>query len=71
MFSLNATARHFVDLVGSFEFGELQVIWLPKGVYADHHTNGHVDNFCCFAKPGEVLLAWSDDPSDPQVLLML
>ncbi|EIE23219.1 agmatine deiminase [Coccomyxa subellipsoidea C-169] len=43
-----------------------KVIWLPKGVYADFYTNGHVDNFCCFVKPGAVLLAWTNDKSDPQ-----
>ncbi|CAL8465287.1 g4822 [Coccomyxa elongata] len=43
-----------------------KVIWLPKGVYADFYTNGHVDNFCCFVRPGAVLLAWTEDKSDPQ-----
>lgn len=28
---------------------------------------GHVDNFACFARPGVVLLAWTDDTTDPQV----
>lgn len=32
----------------------------------DDDTNGHVDNMCCFVKPGEVLLHWVDDKSDPQ-----
>jgi hypothetical protein len=32
----------------------------------DEDTNGHVDNFACFARPGVVLLAWCDDRSDPQ-----
>lgn len=41
------------------------VIWLPKGVYNDE-TDGHVDNLCCFVRPGEVLLSWTDDESDPQ-----
>src|SRR5690606_34077165 len=40
------------------------VIWLPHGLYNDE-TDGHVDNFCCFVRPGEVLLAWSDDERDP------
>ncbi|AJE19835.1 Agmatine deiminase [Azotobacter chroococcum NCIMB 8003] len=41
-----------------------RVIWLPQGLYNDE-TDGHVDNFCCFVRPGEVLLAWTDDPQDP------
>ena len=40
------------------------VIWLPDGLYNDE-TNGHVDNFCCYVRPGEVLLAWTDDVNDP------
>lgn len=41
------------------------IIWLGKGVYMDE-TDGHVDNLCCFIRPSEVLLTWTDDPSDPQ-----
>lgn len=40
------------------------ILWLPQGLYNDE-TDGHVDNFCCFVGPGEVLLAWTDDPQDP------
>lgn len=42
-----------------------KVIWIDNGIYNDE-TNGHVDNICCFVKPGEVLLAWTDDKDDPQ-----
>ena len=45
--------------------GVKKIIWLPEGIYNDE-TNGHVDNFCCFTAPGEVLLAWTDDENDPQ-----
>jgi len=40
------------------------VIWLPNGLFNDE-TDGHVDNFCCFVRPGEVLLAWTDDAHNP------
>eukprot|EP00455_Lapot_gusevi_P020596 TRINITY_DN217_c0_g1_i2.p1 TRINITY_DN217_c0_g1~~TRINITY_DN217_c0_g1_i2.p1 ORF type:complete len:212 (+),score=76.87 TRINITY_DN217_c0_g1_i2:40-675(+) len=43
-----------------------KVIWLPNGLVGDEDTNGHVDNIACFARPGEVVLAWCDDPSNPQ-----
>jgi agmatine deiminase len=42
-----------------------KIIWLEEGVYQDE-TGGHVDNFCVFCAPGEVLLTWTDDKSDPQ-----
>lgn len=42
-----------------------RIIWLKKGIYNDE-TNGHVDNIANFVKPGEVVLAWTDDQSDPQ-----
>ncbi|MCX6053440.1 MAG: agmatine deiminase [Chloroflexi bacterium] len=40
-------------------------IWLNRGIYNDE-TNGHVDNICCFIRPGVVALAWTDDRTDPQ-----
>ncbi|GAY59640.1 hypothetical protein CUMW_196050 [Citrus unshiu] len=33
---------------------------------SDDDTNGHIDNMCCFSKPGVVLLSWTDDETDPQ-----
>jgi len=45
--------------------GVSTVIWLPCGIYRDE-TNEHVDNICAFVKPGEVVLAWTDDKDDPQ-----
>ena len=47
--------------------GIKKFIWLPRGLEADDDTNGHVDNFACFARPGVVLLAWTDNKDDPQV----
>ena len=45
--------------------GVTNFIWLPDGVYNDE-TDGHVDNMCCFVRPGEVALHWTDDETDPQ-----
>ena len=48
--------------------GASVVIWLPHGIYQDE-TNEHVDNVCAFVKPGEVVLAWTKDESDPQYVM--
>jgi agmatine deiminase len=45
-----------------------KIIWLKKGLYLDE-TSGHVDNLCCFVRPGEVALVWTNDKSDPQYLI--
>jgi agmatine deiminase len=45
--------------------GAEKVVWLGRGTFADE-TDGHVDNLACFARPGVVLLTWSEDESDPQ-----
>ena len=45
--------------------GAQKVLWLPRGIYMDE-TNEHVDNVCAFLKPGQVVLAWTDNVDDPQ-----
>lgn len=45
--------------------GVEKVLWLPRGIYNDE-TNEHVDNVCAFIRPAEVVLAWTDDETDPQ-----
>ncbi len=47
-----------------------KIIWLGQGVYNDE-TNGHVDNLCCFIRPGVVALTWTEDRSDPQYEISL
>ena len=42
-----------------------KIIWLPRGVYEDE-TDGHIDNLCCFVRPGAVALTWTADRADPQ-----
>ncbi len=46
--------------------GAEKVLWIPKGIYMDEDTNGHVDNICQFVAPGKVVLAWEDNEEDPQ-----
>ena len=50
--------------------GAKKIIWLPFGIYNDE-TNEHIDNVCAFIKPGEVILAWTDDELDPQYKMSL
>lgn len=45
--------------------GVSHIIWLQHGIYHDE-TNEHVDNMCAFVRPGEVVLAWTDDRENPQ-----
>lgn len=54
---IEAYLQHFL--------GVTHFIWLDDGVYMDE-TDGHIDNMCCFARPGEVILHWTDDEQDPQ-----
>lgn len=53
--------KYLLDYCG----GE-KVLWIPYGIYKDEDTNGHVDNICQFVAPGKVVLAWEDNPDDPQ-----
>ncbi len=45
--------------------GAERLVWLGLGVVNDE-TDGHVDNLCCFIRPGVVALTWTDDRTDPQ-----
>lgn len=45
--------------------GAKKVLWIPRGICGDE-TDEHVDNVCAFIKPGEVVLAWTDNKNDPQ-----
>jgi len=57
--------REQIERVLCDYLGAERVVWLGAGVYEDE-TDGHVDNLACFARPGVVLLTWSEDESDPQ-----
>lgn len=43
---------------------EKQMIWLTQGLASDE-TNGHVDNILAFVNSKELVLAWTDDRSNP------
>lgn len=58
-------SREQIERVLLDHLGAEKVIWLGAGVFEDE-TDGHVDNLACFARPGAVLLTWTDDEDDPQ-----
>ena len=58
-------SREEIELRLKQYLGAEKIIWLKHGIYQDE-TNEHVDNDCAFARPGEVLLAWTDHKEDPQ-----
>lgn len=45
--------------------GAEKVIWIPHGIYNDE-TNEHIDNMAAFTAPAEIVLAWCENPDDPQ-----
>jgi agmatine deiminase len=45
--------------------GVEKTIWIPRGS-VDDETDGHVDGLCAFIRPGEVVLAWTDDRDEPE-----
>lgn len=46
------------------KLGAEKVVWLKDGLAFDDDTNGHIDNIACFARPGEIVLSWTDDEKD-------
>lgn len=58
-------SREDIEEMLMVNLGVQKVLWLPYGIYLDE-TNEHIDNICAFVKPGEVVLAWTDDEQDPQ-----
>lgn len=58
-------SREQIERVLLEYLGAEKVLWLGAGVFEDE-TDGHVDNLACFARPGLVLLTWTDDEDDPQ-----
>jgi agmatine deiminase len=59
----NQTREQIENALRAYTGSEV-VIWLGRGA-VDDVTSGHVDNVCCFARPGVVLLVWTNDRDDP------
>jgi agmatine deiminase len=64
--------RQEVDLELRRQLGARTVIWLPRGLTGDmtslvggNGTNGHIDVFCAWVRPGCVVLHDQPDPSHP------
>lgn len=67
---LHESRNPHLDRAGIEEYlmnymGVDKVLWLPNGIYLDE-TNEHVDNIVHYVAPGKLVLAWTDDESDPQ-----
>ncbi|MBX3446804.1 MAG: agmatine deiminase [Parvibaculaceae bacterium] len=58
-------SREEIERILADYLGIGKTVWLGRGVFNDE-TDGHVDNLCCFVRPGVVALTWTDDTSDPQ-----
>jgi agmatine deiminase len=63
-------SRDEVEAVLRVTLNLQKVIWIAEGVHEDE-TNGHIDNLCCFVRPGVVALTWTDDEDDPQYPISL
>lgn len=57
------TRQEIESLLGDFLAID-KFIWLNRGLYNDE-TNGHIDNLLHVVAPGEIVLSWCDDQSDP------
>lgn len=52
------------QILGDY-LGINKIVWFNNGVFLDE-TGGHIDNLCCFIRPGEIALTWTNDQNDPQ-----
>lgn|SRR3990167_10098259 len=59
-------SKEDIEIQLKYFLGVSVIIWLPFGVKYDHDTDGHIDNICCFVKPGEVALTFPSDQSSFQ-----
>ena len=57
------TERQIEDTLKAYLNAE-KVLWIDDGIDPDE-TTGHVDDLACFARPGEVVCLFTDDPDHP------
>lgn len=63
--------REALEAIFQHYLGVTKVIWIPRGVFGDDDTNGHVDNLAAFVCPGHVVLTMPKDHSDPQHVISI
>lgn len=57
--------KNKIEKIFRHYFGIEKVIWLQDGYFMDE-TGGDIDNMVNFIAPGEIVLTWTDDRTDPQ-----
>ena len=65
--SRNGYSIEIVERTLKFYLGVEKIIWLDYGLDYDE-TCGHIDNICCFARPGEIMLAYTTNQNHPNYL---
>lgn len=56
--------REFMETILREYLGAQKIIWLKHGYFLDE-TGGDIDNMVNFIRPGEIVLTWTNDTSDP------
>jgi agmatine deiminase len=49
--------------------GADRIMWIDKGL-VDDETDGHIDNVMSVIRPGELMMAWTDDKSNPNYSIL-
>lgn len=57
-------SRAEIDAALGDHLGVRTVLWIEHGLLGD--PTAHIDNVAAFVEPGVVVVAWTDDPTDPQ-----
>lgn len=57
-------SKKFMETVLRQYLGAKKIIWLKHGYFLDE-TGGDIDNMINFVRPGEIVLTWTNDQTDP------